>query len=74
MPKANPLAKAAKKLYSLQTKSDKLNSEITALAAFVAAEAKKASPTASSPTGKTPAKAKAPTRAAIKKVGLTKSK
>lgn len=74
MPKANPFAKVAKKLYTLQAKSDKLNSEITALAAFVAGEAKKASTAASSPIGKTPVKAKVPSRAATKKAGLTKSK
>jgi hypothetical protein len=34
----------------------------------------KASPTASSPIGKTPAKTKTPSRAATKKVGFTKSK
>ena len=68
MPKANPLAKIAKKLSALQAKSEKLNSEIKVLTTLVADEAKKAAP---SPTvkssSKVPAKAKARSATATKK-------
>ena len=71
MPKANPFAKIAKKLASLQAKSVKINEELKALAVIVDAEAKKLD---AAPAKAVPAKAavvapkKAPV-AAPKKMG-----
>lgn len=42
MPTPNPLAKIGKKLDDLQKKADKLNSDIAAISAMVAAEMNKA--------------------------------
>jgi hypothetical protein len=63
MPKANPLAKISIKLSALQTKSEKLSSDIKALTALVADEAKKAAASTAVTKTSTKAPAKAPAKA-----------